>query len=317
MLHLTIILASTWCLITRYVPVDALYECLAIILTFSLFLSPSLPLQPDDVLFMLHHANVDRIWALWQDYHGHDEVAAFDSTHYSHSNIDTRMIFNGASNVDFNLPGDLQPPTPRAMLLSYGGVVDVTYANDHLGMLLAQTTEGKTNDYLVSNNPNWIQRSTGPVDEKCGAATFTAQPTAAPVVAPTSTPAPVGDCALGQNRDPCNKNSACCSGNCKSGSCKGHGRNLKKKKNKSRSRSRSRSQADKRSRRIIIDPPDFANPKARERWAELSWKLPAGEILKILAEEDCLARGLPQSASQAWIDMNNMTNSPRVFDCHF
>jgi tyrosinase len=31
--------------------------------------------SPADPLFMLHHANVDRMWALWQDIHGHDLVS--------------------------------------------------------------------------------------------------------------------------------------------------------------------------------------------------------------------------------------------------
>ena len=37
--------------------------------------------SPEDPLFFVHHANVDRMWALWQDYHGHDTAAA--AAHYS------------------------------------------------------------------------------------------------------------------------------------------------------------------------------------------------------------------------------------------
>ena len=32
--------------------------------------------SPEDPLFFVHHANVDRMWALWQDYHGYDTATA-------------------------------------------------------------------------------------------------------------------------------------------------------------------------------------------------------------------------------------------------
>lgn len=56
---------------------------------------------PNDPLFWLHHANVDRIWSLWQDYHGHTNVPLLSYNipeHYEGSRLDVPMPF-GASNA--------------------------------------------------------------------------------------------------------------------------------------------------------------------------------------------------------------------------
>jgi hypothetical protein len=38
--------------------------------------------------------------------------------------------------------------------------------------------------------------------------------------------------------------------------------------------------------------------------------------LNILADEDCIARGNPNSASKSWIKMMGMEDTPEVFECH-
>jgi hypothetical protein len=39
--------------------------------------------SPDDPLFYLHHTNVDRMWAIWQDYWGHTEVDPYDDQEFT------------------------------------------------------------------------------------------------------------------------------------------------------------------------------------------------------------------------------------------
>jgi hypothetical protein len=39
--------------------------------------------SPDDPLFYLHHTNIDRMWAIWQDYWGHTEVDPYDDQEFT------------------------------------------------------------------------------------------------------------------------------------------------------------------------------------------------------------------------------------------
>jgi tyrosinase len=203
--------------------------------------------SPDDPLFFLHHANVDRIWAIWEDYWGYDEVvldSSYTNVHYPFGEIDVPLEYIGAERVDFK-NGFLLPPTPRDMIRNFNGLVSVTYANDLLAQQLG---------YVNENNPDWVEIASGSVDTRCAASS--------PVAAPST--------------------------------------------------------------RRLNDPdggssPSFTNPVAQARWTELVESMPnsnATDILSILAEEDCNARGNPKSASESWIQMMGMGSTPDVFECH-
>lgn len=131
---------------------------------------------PDDPLFYLHHANVDRIWALWQDYWGHDEIlfadrANFvDPLHYANDErwpMDDPMPFPGEHDTEwqFSLPahrniGIIAYPSPRQVLSNWGPLLKVRYVNDHLASLLPR------DDYVP--NPRWFRAARGDVVTRCG-----------------------------------------------------------------------------------------------------------------------------------------------------
>lgn len=102
-------------------------------------------LSPSDPLFFVHHANVDRIWSLWQDYYGHDEtsISHYETPrHYEGRFLDRPLRFAG--NRMF-LMDNGNPPTPRDVL-SNNGVVNVLYKNDQLARRLR-----------YDPNPDWIE----------------------------------------------------------------------------------------------------------------------------------------------------------------
>ena len=225
--------------------------------------------SPDDPLFFLHHCNVDRVWALWQDYRNHDQIssASLGVNEFS-SNLDAPMSFGLAAPRDdsyFKLNGAF--PTPRQVLLNNNGLIQVTYVED----TLAYALQGAMGTSSYTPNPDW----------------FTL-PDSNPVPSPTASPVDSGNpppdqCGL--NRDPCpNGNSDCCSLNCKSGLCKGNRRML-------RELAGSNSQG----------PPIWANPKAQLRWEELSSTLPPQAALRRMAIEECGADN-PVQVSQEWLD---------------
>jgi len=96
--------------------------------------------SPDDPLFYLHHANVDRMWTIWQVVHGHEGVqeSIFDhSRHYCCGGLDRRMPYR-QSNRRFNLPDQSRNPTVRDVINNQGRYVDVLYDNDRFASVLAQ-----------------------------------------------------------------------------------------------------------------------------------------------------------------------------------
>lgn len=125
-----------------------------------------------DPIFYLHHANVDRIWVIWQDYHQHDLVGEtrYGWQQYSGS-LDSPMQFIGSDRIlNFNVPGTNQPPTPRQVLTNFDSLVDVTYINDNLGLQLtrADSSYGISNAYGIrGNNRNWITMANDRVNERC------------------------------------------------------------------------------------------------------------------------------------------------------
>ena len=109
---------------------------------------------PDDPLFYLHHANIDRIWALWQDWWDHDAIRfrdRFDFSsplHYADTgwwNVDEPMPFPEEGDIDwsFAIPvhrarGWIAYPTIRQVLNQRGPLINVRYVNDHLASLIPQ-----------------------------------------------------------------------------------------------------------------------------------------------------------------------------------
>ena len=115
--------------------------------------------SPDDPLFFVHHANVDRIWALWQDYVDHDRIDPSDfqaPVHYEGRGIDRPMPYPSTRDVnwDFRLGGDF--PTPRDML-SNDDNIRVRYIDDQLARTLRYTP-----------NPRWFEAaSSGDTSQSC------------------------------------------------------------------------------------------------------------------------------------------------------
>jgi hypothetical protein len=99
--------------------------------------------SPDDPLFFLHHANVDRMWAIWQDYWNQTGVDPYDDQEFTTPefyrssepvgdpvknqvfDVDQNMVFQLVTDkVDtesmpfFNKPNG-ETPTLRDMLRRY------------------------------------------------------------------------------------------------------------------------------------------------------------------------------------------------------
>jgi hypothetical protein len=86
---------------------------------------------PNDPLFWIHHANVDRIWSMWQDYHRHTNVPfRFYNVpkHYEGSLLDVPMPFGSTKSWDFRIR-NLRTPTPREVLSNNGFLIKVRYVH--------------------------------------------------------------------------------------------------------------------------------------------------------------------------------------------
>jgi Common central domain of tyrosinase len=105
---------------------------------------------PDDPLFYLHHANVDRIWSIWQDYRDHDLLLREEYVvpiHYGGQRIDQPMSFPSTDEIswDFRLSETGNYPTPRDMLNN----------NDRIHVRYVEDQMARTLNY--SPNPDWFQ----------------------------------------------------------------------------------------------------------------------------------------------------------------
>lgn len=118
--------------------------------------------SPNDPLFYLHHANVDRLWAIWQDYHGHswqmenkeymENYSTTDFSMYEGPNLDTLMPYERDEiQVDFSwLDGSDEYPTARQVLKLY---------DEEVGMQVQYIHRG--NRHPIPGNfcphPNWFK----------------------------------------------------------------------------------------------------------------------------------------------------------------
>ena len=118
-------------------------------------------LSPSDPLFFVHHANVDRIWALWQDYNDHDQIETsdYDSPgQYEGNLLDRPMGFRQSRMFRMNR-GNY--PTPRDVL-SNNEIVNVLYMNDHFARRLRYDA-----------NSDWFEPAPqGSVEVWCDRASF-------------------------------------------------------------------------------------------------------------------------------------------------
>ena len=88
---------------------------------------------PNDPLFWIHHANIDRIWSLWQDYHGHTDVDLLSYSipmHYEGHLLDVPMPFRLTNFWDFRIR-NLRGPTPREVLSNNGILLNVRYVHEN------------------------------------------------------------------------------------------------------------------------------------------------------------------------------------------
>ena len=91
--------------------------------------------SPQDPIFFLHHANVDRLWALWQD-DGHEgaNFYPFEGRPYGHNLTDLMWPWDGGELITLPWVENLMPtldPTdtvrPIDMLDHRGGRLGYSY----------------------------------------------------------------------------------------------------------------------------------------------------------------------------------------------
>jgi tyrosinase len=264
--------------------------------------------SPDDPLFFVHHANVDRIWALWQDYVDHDMLDPSEYSapiHYEGRGIDRPMPFPPTRFIewDFRLGDDF--PTPRDVL-SNDAIVRVRYIDDQLARILRYTP-----------NPNWFeQASSSEMREAC-------------------------------ERNRRNERDLKSRVNHLNGHRGGtvekmfEGTSLRRGISFNPLLKNLKNEVPQNGQHVEIDIPDmsfsederattssitdclamntFTNNEERLLWDDLCHDLPAtttyAERLAALAQQECRNRDNPYSASTSWIKRMNMRNELVTFEC--
>ena len=130
--------------------------------------------SPEDPLFMVHHANVDRLFALWQDYHGHDEVAKADlnGTHYAVQGRNQEallqldsvlpMTYDGTSTMEwFSAAWTIRDVHHTVGMPGANGENDFVYGDDNLAGILGTPVGG--------SGWNWVSPVSGAATVNCPA----------------------------------------------------------------------------------------------------------------------------------------------------
>ena len=131
--------------------------------------------SPEDPLFMVHHANVDRMYALWQDYHGHDEVAKADlnGNHYAVAGSPSQeallqldsvlpMTYDGTSTLQwFSAAWTIRDVHHTVGMPGANGENDFVYGDDNLAGILGTPLGG--------SGWNWVSPVSGAATVNCPA----------------------------------------------------------------------------------------------------------------------------------------------------
>jgi hypothetical protein len=264
--------------------------------------------SPDDPLFFVHHSNVDRIWALWQDYVDHDldDPSEFRTPfHYEGRGIDRPMPFPSLSDVgwDFRLGGDF--PTPRDVI-SNDDNIQVRYIDDQLARTLRYTP-----------NPRWFEQApSGDMGNSCDRNRRNERALK------------LGGGRLKNHQEGTVEemiDSTSLRGNRYSNDLLSNLKNdLQQKYQDEINVSDVTSFSDDESSNITsisdcLNMNTFTNIDERTLWDDLCHDLPLTttypERLAALAQSECQKRGNPFSANVDWIERMNMRNELIAFEC--
>ena len=263
---------------------------------------------PNDPLFWIHHANVDRLWSLFQDYHGHT-TTPFRSynvpTHYEGVNLDFPMPFGGTKSWDFRIR-NLRPPTPREVLSNNGYILNVRYI--HHNPLPSEP--GYTTDRQWFGTPPTLI-------DRCRRRSRINNPRRQlQIKSRASNEEDVASSSRTESKE-----------HDKSTYLRGIGgyRNTKGKISTILPSHYAGSDVDineeSTSVKKCLRSNNFRGLQDRERWDELCRKIPRnhityGEQLDELAIEKCNELGNPRSAVNDWIQRMGMSNEIVAFDCY-
>ncbi|KAG7339753.1 tyrosinase central domain containing protein [Nitzschia inconspicua] len=91
------------------------------------------PTSANDPIFFLHHSNVDRLWAMWQDYRGQSTRTTFSAPeHYEGRRLNSPMPFHGNNNIwNFRLSNG-SFPSPQQVMSNSGDALRVRYIQDRM-----------------------------------------------------------------------------------------------------------------------------------------------------------------------------------------
>ncbi|KAG7373349.1 tyrosinase central domain containing protein [Nitzschia inconspicua] len=268
---------------------------------------------PDDPLFYLHHANVDRIWAIWQDWMDHDQLHrdAYEvPIHYEGRWIDEPMSFPPTEVVDWDFRSDETGdyPTPRDVL-NMNDRIRVRYVDDQMARTL-QYTPNSTWFESASTSEIWVNQC----DEEDRRLTKERKLRFRRNYSPPS----YDDVSLLQGASLRGRSDGM----------------LEYVKNENQEQQqyekigppRSSFSDDGQSFTTIISDLEsclnmntFSRQDDRDAWGRLCEELPLtatyAERLAAMAEDECDKKGNPFGATPQWIERMKMTNEIVAFEC--
>jgi hypothetical protein len=270
--------------------------------------------SPNDPLFFVHHSNVDRIWALWQDYRDHDQSDRFSyevPVHYEGRNLDDPLPFPGLDRQawDYRLSSTGEYPTAREML-SNNDIVQVRYMNDRLALALPYTPNQSWFQQAVSsddqevcvrvrnrrmNQRKVLERNRGDESGYVGKV----HEMASTPSSPEQDKSPPAFAAL-RGRNP--------------GKFGQQIQALQQVALQGPTNTTFTTSIDECMSMNLL-----SKRKERERWDRLCQELPLStpykDRLAALAQEECMEKGNPYGATEQWIDRMRMQNERASFEC--